>query len=137
MALGIRQQRLFLHRFDHYRPTQTIEPDGTPGEVTYDLIAQNQPAYFKINDEMSVPDISGRGINDIIFTLDELYVAQDYEISDGDYVVNKTAGDNKNGGMWIMRSQAEEHSDSGKRKSGSKRLRMSRVEANVGPVGVP
>lgn len=105
------QDRLFQHTFDLWEPARTQNAAGRPSTPTYTKTGSAVACYLNRNPSTSDLDAAlGRFEQDIIFTLDVLWLTYDQDVGEGWVAVNKTTlSDGSNhpnyGEGWIIRGE--------------------------------
>lgn len=132
-ALTARQERIYNHTADLYRPAdpQNITAaDGKVGPQTYTLAEAGVRCRINVKNSPSSPTPIGRVESDVLVAMDEASFAEDQAIDDGWWLVNKTlrpdgSQSNMYGRFWVVRGEPQRFVDSERRRGGRVVVMMS------------
>jgi len=108
MPLSERQERLYRHRIDLYRPAYDIPPGQSPSDTEYTQAYTDVPCKFRTKSAVDEPMLAGLLESGDLMTVDTVSVAEDQEIETNWIVVNRTLREDGShganwGDTWIVR----------------------------------
>ena len=139
--LSERQEALYTHLADLWRPVYGLAADGAWAAVSYTRAFAAAPCYRKTMDSFSDPGAAGRNEGDNMFTTDLWHFGERHEIDEGWIIRDVSVSDDgarveTYGICWVTRGQPVRISSQGGRDSGHTHIRTSQLPSNAVPAGI-